>query len=417
LKISLKDETYKQELHTLLKFSSLISSSLKIEHVLNIAMEWAEEFICAEASTIYELDVDADELFVRIARGEKKEPVKSLKLKKGEGIAGRVVQTGKSIVVNDVLNEPRFSDKFDKVTGFNTKSMICVPLMVRDRCVGAIQVLNKKGPDPFSLADLELLTSMAQQIAITMENANLYSRLEEKFQITENELKATQEKFIRTERLAAVGNLVNGISHEIRNPIMTIGGFAYRIKEALDKESRLCRYADIILSETDRLDRLVRQIHEFVNIQSSDMELSSLGPVAQKVLEIYQPLAERSRVEIRAAIDPDMPQIKMDSSQIFTALSNVVENAFESISNEGCLELDIRHTDGFIHLVLRDTGSGIDNKELDSIYDPFFSLKPRGVGLGLTVAHQIIMNHHGEIEIHSEKDKGTTVDILLPVKN
>src|SRR4030042_2714701 len=259
------ENLYHRELSTLLKFSALINSSLEIESVLNNAMKWAEEFINAEASSIYELDEMNNELYIRLARGEKKDPIKSIRLKMGEGIAGWVVQSGQPIVVHDVRNEKKFNDKYDKITGFKTRSLICVPLTLRGKAIGAIQVLNKKDRESFSNADLDLLTSMSHQIAVAMENAKLYQRLEKKFELTYLELKTAQEKLIRTERLAAMGNLVNGVAHEIRNPITVIGGFTQRIKNLSNDNIEVKKYTDIILGETARLERLVRKVHEFTD--------------------------------------------------------------------------------------------------------------------------------------------------------
>ncbi|MBW1936700.1 MAG: GAF domain-containing protein, partial [Deltaproteobacteria bacterium] len=128
--IALKDmeKVYRKELVTMLKFGALINSSLNIERILETAMKWAEEFTRAEASSVYQLDEEKKLLLVRVARGEKKEPVRKIKLKLGEGIAGFVVKTGEPMVVQDVRKEKHFSDKFDKMTGFQTRSMICVPL-------------------------------------------------------------------------------------------------------------------------------------------------------------------------------------------------------------------------------------------------------------------------------------------------
>ena len=121
MKNGCQEELYHRELDILMKSSALINSSLNIEDVFDNAMKWAEEFIDAEASSIYEMDAENKGLFVRLARGEKKGPVKGLTMQVGEGIAGFVAQTGKPIVIQDVRNEERFSDKFDKLTGFLLK--------------------------------------------------------------------------------------------------------------------------------------------------------------------------------------------------------------------------------------------------------------------------------------------------------
>lgn len=414
----IKENLYHRELSTLLKFSALINSSLQIESVLNNAMKWAEEFINAEASSIYELDEVNDELFIRLARGEKKDPVKSIRLKVGEGIAGWVVKSCQPIMVNDVRDEEKFSNKYDKITGFNTRSLICVPLTLRGKAIGAIQVLNKKSQEPFSNADLEILTSMSHQIAVAIENAKLYQRLEQKFELTSQELKITQEKLIRTERLAAMGNLVNGVAHEIRNPITVIGGFTQRIKNLSNDNIEVKKYIDIILGETARLERLVRKVHEFTDVQSASLHPGNLESVIDKVFNRFIPLAYKQNVEIVRSFDNDLPLIDMDPSQLIIALSNIIENALESMHDNGRIELTVnKDNDHRILIIVKDTGSGIAEEEIDSIYDPFVTSKTRGVGLGLTMVHQIVVNHHGEIKITSKPSRGTTVTIFLPIRN
>jgi signal transduction histidine kinase len=408
-------DVYHRELNTILKFGTLINSSLNIEDVLNTAMKWAEEFIDAEASSIYELDKEKNELYIRLARGEKKEPIKRVRFRVDEGIAGWVVQTGKPRVVQDVRKEKRFSDKYDKLTGFKTRSMVCVPLILRDKPIGALQVLNKKSKKLFSKTDLSLLTGMAQQIAIAMENAKLYRRLERKFELTAQELNTTQERLIRSERLAALGHLVQGVAHEIRNPITTIGGFAQRIKRALKEERKLQKYIDIILHETARLENLVRQVREFAAVQSASLSMDDMGKVIDQVIEKFEPLAIKQAVRLVTEINGDMPLMKMDSSQLVTALSNVMENALESMPEGGTLALEVNRENNHILITVRDTGYGMAPDQLDTIYDPFVTSKIRGAGLGLTMVHRIVMNHNGEIKISSQLNKGTMVTVQLPV--
>ena len=412
------ENIYHRELHTVLKFSALINSSLEMESVLDNAMRFSEEFINAEASSIYELDEEKNELFIRVARGEKKDLIKTVRLKVGEGIAGKVVQTGKPMVVQNAGMEKSFSDKYDRMSGFKTKSLLCVPLILRGKTTGAIQVLNKKNHKHFTEADLEILISLSQQIAVAMENAKLYSRLAQKFELTARELKTTQEKLIRSERIAAMGNLVNGIAHEIRNPVMTIGGFALRIKDAVSADAGLQRYTDIILSETMRLENLVKKVNEFLGVQSSEIKSERLEPVLKDLLARYRSHAEKQQVEIELGIDDNLPEIDMDTRQILSALENIIENSLEAMKNGGKLEIHAKRKNNTGLLIrIKDSGSGISEDELNYVCDPFVTSKTHSAGLGLTMVHQIVKNHNGEITISSKKAEGTEVDIFLPLRH
>jgi signal transduction histidine kinase len=417
LKIGIRKKLPHRELDAILRFGTLINSSLHIEDVLEHAMKWAQEFMDAEASSVYELDRPKNELFIRLARGDKKESVRGIRLKVGEGIAGWVARTGRAVVSQDVSKDKRFSPKYDEKTGFKTRSVICVPLISKDEPTGVLQVINKKDGKPFSNSDFKLLTGMAQQVAIAMENAKLYQRLKEDFALTTRELKMTQEKLIRSERLTAIGHLVEGVAHEIRNPIMTIGGFAERLKKELKPGDRLQDYADVIMEETNRLEKLVEQVGEFMDVQSASLGSELLPPVAQEVIKKFTPLAKALGVQIVTEIDGNIPPLEIDVPQLTIALSHVMENALESMPDGGTLSLEIHPSNKNVLITISDTGFGIPADQLEAVYDPFVTSKPRGAGLGLTMVHRIVMNHDGEIKISSQLDKGTIVVIRLPVPN
>jgi signal transduction histidine kinase len=416
-----KEETrealYRREVATILRSSALINSSLNIEQVLDNSMKWAEDFMGAEASTVYELEDRSNELVVRLARGEKKAPVGRITLKVGEGIAGTVVKTGKPMVIQDVSKEKKFTDKIDRLTGFQTKSAICVPLVLRNRPIGALQVINKKSGEPFNRSDLEILFAIAQHVSIAMENANLYRRLEESFAVTTQELRITQEKLIRTERLASMSNLVQGVAHAIRNPITTIGGFARRIRKELGDKQKIEQYVDIILDETVRLEHIVKRVHDLTETQSYSPGPARIEPLAEEVLNAAMPLANQLGVKIVKEFGPDLPQVRLDSSQITVALANIVENALEAMPQGGTLTLKALREEHSLVIILKDTGCGIPKDQQASIYDPFVTSKSKGIGLGLTLVHQVISNHQGDIRITSEVRKGTVVTLRLPLDN
>jgi len=402
-------------LDTLLRFGALINSSLNIEAVLDRAMKGVEEFMNTEASTVYEIDEDGETLFIRMARGNQRETARNIRLKVGEGVAGRVVQSGEAMVVNDVQAEPAFNDRFDRETGFKTRSMICVPLKLRDRPIGALQVLNKRSGESFTQSDTELLTIMSQQIAIALDNAKLYQRLEEKFEQTAQELSLTQERLIRSERLSALGHLVQGVAHEIRNPVTTIGGFARRIKNACTDDATLSGYTEIILEQAQRLEELVQRVRQFADTLVASRRTAEVRPILDQLLERFQGPAEAQHVVLRTFVDERLPKVQMDPSQLFVALSNLIENAFEAMPKGGRLSIEASRLEKEIELRIRDTGRGIRREDLQGVYDPFFTSKTQGAGLGLTMVHQIVMNHKGDISIQSQEGIGTTVTLRIPI--
>ena len=411
-----REVLYRKELTAILRSASLINSSLDIEDVLDRAMKWAEEFMNAEASSVYQLDEKKQELFVRLARGEKKDPIRRITLKVGEGVAGHVVQTGKPMVIQDVSTEERFSDKFDKITGFTTRSILCVPLMLRNAPIGALQVINKKTGEPFNRADLELLYAIAQHVAIAMENANLYKRLEESNDMTTQELRITQQKLIRSERLAAMGNLVQGVAHEIRNPVTTIGGFSQRIKKEFGDNEKIGKYVDIIIEETNRLENLVRRIREFAEAQVCILTLEKPDTVLLEALKQAKDTAKGQGVKVVTEIPSELPKMRIDANQLLTALNNLLENALEAMPAGGTLTLEANLTSEHLLIVVEDTGCGIPKEKLAAVYDPFVTSKTKGAGLGLTLVHQVAMNHHGEIQLSSEVNRGTVVTLRLPLE-
>jgi signal transduction histidine kinase len=411
----LNNDIYRREVSTLLRSSALINSSLHTNDVLNFAMKAAEEFMEAEASSVYELDTEEANIIVRLARGEKGGSLQFRRLKLGEGIAGWVIQNGEPVIVEDVRKEERFSDRFDKETGFTTKSLVCVPLTIRGKGIGALQVINKRNGNPFTEEDKELLTALAQQIAVALDNAKLYQRLEKKFEFTAEELKIAQKRLIRSERSAAIANLVQGVAHEVRNPIMSIGGFAARIKADLDKNSKSLKYIDIILSETSRLERLVRDVKEIAGMQNVHLEPTNVKNLLSRVIEDFSLIISRQSIHLETDISTDLPRIYLDQEQISRALKNIIQNSIDALSTAGTLKLTAKAADSYIQIVVEDSGVGIDDDKLDSVLDPFVTSKTTGAGLGLTMVYQIVTNHQGEVDIRSKDGKGTIVIIELPI--
>ncbi len=170
----MKEELLKQ----LIDLAGQINSSLDLDTVLDHAMQAAEELMQAEASSIFQVDEERGDLYFRLARGEKAEQVREIRVRMGEGVAGWVAAHQTPLVVADTKHDPVFNPRVDAQTGFATRSILCVPLKHRERLLGVIQVLNKRAPGSFDHCDLEMLTLLANQIAVALENARSYERIE-----------------------------------------------------------------------------------------------------------------------------------------------------------------------------------------------------------------------------------------------
>ncbi len=166
-----------QKLSRLLEVSRILTATLELEDLLRIIMEEATRVVEAEASSLLLLDEEKGELIFDLALGEKGEKLKEIRLKLGEGVAGWVAQSGEPLLINDVEKDSRFSPKADKATQFKTKSILCVPLKIRDRIIGVLEAINKKGEAGFHAEDRELLEAFSSQASVSIENARLFTNL------------------------------------------------------------------------------------------------------------------------------------------------------------------------------------------------------------------------------------------------
>jgi two-component system sensor histidine kinase HydH len=401
-------------LRRLVNFSALINSSLDILTVLNQAMDYVEYLLDAEASSIFEVDPDQGDLFFRLARGEKAHAITGMRLKMGEGVAGTVALTEEPLLITDTSKDPRFCQRFDGHSGFCTRSILCVPLKSRERLVGVLEVLNKKDPRGFDETDREILILVGNLIGTALENARLYGRLQDRLSATKEELKVAQEKLLRSERLAALGMLSKGVAHEVRNPIAIIGGFVHRLEKHLATNDPNRATLEIINSQIRKLEQMVQEIETFTKLGEPVLRLTKLPELINRVLTIHADQILEAHVEVHTAFPSVLPPVPADPELLSLALGNLVTNALEAMPNGGGLEISLAAEPDRVLITLKDAGVGISSEDLSRVFDPFFSTKPQGTGMGLTAVYHIVANHLGEIQIQSKLGQGTTVHLWIP---
>jgi len=229
-------------------------------------------------------------------------------------------------------------------------------------------------------------------------------------------LRTLHEKRVTEEKLGALGQMAEGVAHEVRNPMVTIGGFARRIRDRLPESDPLREYAEHIIKEVERLETMVEEIVRFKALMISPYEPVDLRRVVDEALADRGKAFPAESIRVVRRFAPDLPLIQGDRGNLLLALGNIVQNAFEAMENGGTLTVTLESDGGQVRLELADTGCGIPKSELSNVFDPFYTSKMTGAGMGLTMVHRIVTRHGGAVDLTSQSGVGTTVTVHLPVQ-
>jgi two-component system NtrC family sensor kinase len=390
----------------------VVTSSLDLDEVLRLAMQGINDIIKAEAGSLVLLDETTNELVFRVSLHGDSRQRPPLTLQMGQGIAGWVVKEGEPLLVPDVSADPRHLRQASEKFGLKAHSILCVPLVIRDHVIGAIELVNKVGGE-FTNEDLELLNSMAATVAIALENARLYTELAE-FTL---ELERSQAQLVKAERLAATGKLAASLAHEINNPLQVIQNCLHLVTQGrpLDENKRQV-YLSMAREEVQRLIDLVQRMLDFYRPSTESKGPLDMQVVLDDVLALVGKRLQHANVMVRRnAVDP-MPPVLGDANQLKQVFLNIIINAVEAMPAGGDLFLDAAWDAqrNEVSMSFTDTGEGIPPSELGSIFDPFYTSKPKGTGLGLSISHGIIERHGGRIDVKSEVGQGSTFTLSLP---
>ncbi|MDL1970798.1 MAG: PAS domain S-box protein [Candidatus Desulfofervidaceae bacterium] len=222
-----------------------------------------------------------------------------------------------------------------------------------------------------------------------------------------------QEKLLQAEKMAAIGQTASYLMHEIKNPLLVIGGFAQQLlKQA---EGRTKERLEIILEEVKRLEKLLNDVRDFTKPIPLEKHLFNINELILKTLSLFKTEAQKHEVKINVNLDQNLPKIEADAELIKQVLINVIKNAIEVMPDGGKINVVSEKENGYVRIEIEDTGPGIPPEKLKEIFNPFFTTKRKGTGLGLTISYRIIKDHGGDIKIESTVGRGTKCIILLPL--
>jgi PAS domain S-box-containing protein len=233
-----------------------------------------------------------------------------------------------------------------------------------------------------------------------------------------------QEEILRMDRLVSLGKLASGIAHELRNPLAGIKTTAQALGEEMAKDDSKREYLNRITKEIDRLNELLKTFFSFAKPQKLNLVYCHIKDIINEIIPfLFKEIADQG-IHFVENYHPQLPQIKVDKSQMYQVFLNLFLNAIQAMPNGGELKIEVSPTnsysqDGskqrFIKVAISDTGRGIPAQIIHRIFDPFFTTRPKGIGLGLSITYQIIKKHGGTIKVESQWEKGTSFVINLPV--
>lgn len=286
---------------------------------------------------------------------------------------------------------------------------VSLPLVTQERLIGILNLGHKEGREMYSSDDLEVLSALTNQAAVAIENARLYQNL-----------KQSQRVLQRADRLSSLGMLTAGLAHEIRNPLVAIRTFTQLLPERYQDTEFRCNFQSLALKEVDRICGLINDLLNFARPSAPNVAAEDINEIVQNVARILETEAKEKDVRIAFDLTTELPKIFVDKEQMKQVFMNVILNAIQSIDGGGVVEVFSRvFSQGaphqYVQVGIHDSGVGIPQKDLENIFNPFFTTKKGGSGLGLSITHQIVQEHAGYMYVESQLGQGTTFYINLPV--
>jgi signal transduction histidine kinase len=301
--------------------------------------------------------------------------------------------------------------RYPKIYAFAT-----IPLWGKGKVIGVILVDNLYNRNPITEEDIRYLAMFSNQAGLAIENAMLYRNLEEVHQ----ELKEAQTFLVHQEKLAALGELSTSIAHEIRNPLVSIGGFARRLDRTLPADASEKRYAQTIVKEVGRLEKILSHILTYTHEEAMAPKELDLREVMEESLSMISEGLRNGGIQLDKEFSEKVPGVKGDYYQLKQVFFNLISNAYESMNGKGRLSIRIhpllKNGSSFVRVEVEDTGAGIDPKDLHHIFNPFYTTKDNRLGLGLSIIHKIATFHQGQIEVNNHPGKGVTFLLTLPAQ-
>jgi len=390
---------------TLYRVAGFTKELTDLNRLLTMIMNESERVMESEASSCMLYDETTDELYFEVALGEKAEDIKTMRLKRGTGIAWKCLEENRTLTVNDVQHEKSHYAQADEKARFVTRNLVATPMIDEGQIIGVLEVLNKRGDVPYDEQDAKILSIVAEWAGVAIAKARRI------------------ERSIQQQRLAAIGLAVSGIAHHLKNIILAIKGPLGLVRLGIKMQNQQLLNDSLPIMErgSSRMEQSVKEMLDYSKDREPELELANIKDLLGEIVEGCRTRAQQARVELRYSPSPDIADSYLDKYRLHDAILNIVGNAIEAHerSPEGAwVEARVRLSqNGARHVIdIQDNAGGIPEEVVKKIFQPFFSTKgSKGTGLGLAVAVKVAQENKGTLSMETKVGEGTTFTFALPV--
>lgn len=419
------------ELQTVNNISRAMVSQLEFDALVELVGEQLKETFKADIVYLAIHDHETNMLHFPYLYGETGESRKF-----GNGITEKIILKQEPLLINQDVDKAYDKMKAE-IKGTMVQSFLGVPIIVSSKAIGVVSVQSTEAENRFDEYDQRLLTTIAANLSVAMQNAEAYQKLQEALK----ELRAAQEQLIQSEKMASLGELTAGVAHEIQNPLNFVNNFSEvsgelieelvaeldsgEVDEAKAISDDLKQNLGKINHHGQRASDIVKGMLEHSRTSDGKKELVDINKLADEYLRLaYHGLRAKDKsfnAEFQADLYEDLPQVNVVQQEIGRVLLNLINNAFHAVADTESPKVVVKTSikDEMVKISVKDNGSGIPEDIRDKIFQPFFTTKPtgQGTGLGLSLSYDIITKgHNGDLKVKSKLNAGTEFSIILPTK-
>ena len=400
----------------LIEIGQALDNSLTEEALVDQVIHVAGDVLQFQACSVFLHDERSDTFLLKGSSGPLKKEVGRLSYSRGEGFTGWVCDSGEPILLHDPQSDPRWRGKYVEFPSEQIASFLAVPIVFRNKSIGAIRVLRRKSKNPylhnrFTAADQNILVAIAEQVASGLENIR------------------NMERIVRSERMIAWGELSAKSSHMIGNRVFALKGDINELDHLLgERQPNLDEIRELqksLATNVTRIEEILQDFRDFLTATQISRESTNLNALIKETVDEVFP--RMSRVQLELSLSDDLPPVLVDGKKLRRAISELIENSFNYMQ-EGSLciasrvvekseytETRLSHISQFAEITIEDTGPGVEDEAKATIFQPFFSKRVKGMGLGLSIVKGIVDAHGGEVFEAGRLGHGARFVILLPV--